>query len=134
MLLRSSAKVRFEDIEKRTSFDKTFGQNNTHVQSLPVQMKVKHKHCRKFVFTEALCVPSVCSALQNQEIEASRKFSHIRDLDLADNTENKTDLSVQILIGVDFYHCFFTGKIKKGDSGPVASETVIGWVLSGSLT
>ena len=39
-----------------------------------------------------------------------------------------------MLIGLDFYFSFVTGKIRKGLLGPVAVHTNVGWVLSGSYT
>ena len=40
---------------------------------------------------------------------------------------------MNVLIGLDFYHEFFTGNVKRelGKEGPVALETKLGWVLSG---
>ena len=56
------------------------------------------------------------------------------NLELADIDDPSTELEVGILIGVDFYHSFFTGKTIKGRSGPVASSSVLGWVLSGTFS
>ena len=39
-----------------------------------------------------------------------------------------------ILIRVDYYFNFFLGKILKISEGLVAFSTVLGWVLSGSIT
>ena len=36
-----------------------------------------------------------------------------------------------MLIGVDYYFCLFTNKVTKKLCGPVACETILGWVLSG---
>ena len=33
---------------------------------------------------------------------------------------------------MDYYFSFFTGKKRQGISGPVAMESVIGWILEGS--
>ena len=43
------------------------------------------------------------------------------------------NLPIGILIGIDYYHNFFLNNIKKGNEGPVASETILGWVLSGKI-
>ena len=42
-------------------------------------------------------------------------------------------MEVQILVGLDFYHFFFTGKTVRTKGGPTANETVLGWVLSGPI-
>ena len=40
---------------------------------------------------------------------------------------------VDILIGNDICWCFFTGDLKRGEFGPVAMKTTLGWVVSGPL-
>ena len=40
--------------------------------------------------------------------------------------------TVDILIGADYYWHFVSGNIKRGNSGPVAVETILGRVLSGT--
>ena len=42
-------------------------------------------------------------------------------------------LNIDILVGGDYYWQFFSGKIVRGIAGPVAMETSLGWVLSGSV-
>ena len=41
--------------------------------------------------------------------------------------------AVGILIGIDFYHAFMTGKIIRSKDGPIACGTRLGWVISGRL-
>ena len=52
-------------------------------------------------------------------------------LDLADFNEDNSELKIGILVGVDYYHSFFTGKLIRNVQGPVASASVFGWILSG---
>ena len=40
-------------------------------------------------------------------------------------------MAVDLLIGLDFYWDFVTGKVRRGESGPAAIHTRFGWVLSG---
>lgn len=48
--------------------------------------------------------------------------------------ENKLcNLPVGVLIGIDFYHSFFSVKSVKSKSGVTASELTLGWVLSAVL-
>ena len=57
-------------------------------------------------------------------------YPYIQGLQLACGTVNGT-VSVDLLIAADHYWSFFTGRIIRGDpSGPVALETMLGWVLS----
>ena len=42
-------------------------------------------------------------------------------------------MEVYVLIGADYYWHFLTGAIKRGESGPTALQTKVGWVLSGPV-
>ena len=63
-----------------------------------------------------------------------RSYSHLADLELADHPTEDCDSEVNVLIANDFYLSFFTGDIKRGESGPVAMKTSLGWVLSGPMS
>ena len=70
----------------------------------------------------------------NQFIELAQvQYEHLIELKLADSTDGESNLKVDILIGGDNYWKFVTGKVVRGRSGPVALETIMGWVLSGSM-
>ena len=76
-------------------------------------------------------VPHICDPLTTQTVNiCSKMYSHLTQLDLADITQEET-LEVDMLIGSDFYWEFVTGEIIRGQSGPVAVSTTLGWVLSG---
>ena len=59
------------------------------------------------------------------------QITHIEGLILADENVDGRNLDVDVLIGLDFYHDFFTGEMRKASNGPVVLESVLGWVLSG---
>ncbi|XP_066925160.1 uncharacterized protein [Clytia hemisphaerica] len=75
-----------------------------------VRFKVKRKVGKGYIDCEALCVPIVCSPIAKQDVDyAGRSFEHLDGLTLADSNEGQAE--VEILIGSDFYHEFFTGLI-----------------------
>ena len=79
-------------------------------------------------------VPKICSAISQQTIEdAQAMYPHLNGLPLADCTNGDTTLEVQVLIGGNQYWNFVSGKVCRGPSGPVAMETIFGWVLSGNV-
>ena len=83
---------------------------------------------------ELYVVPQICSPLAGQTIEiAQATHEHLIGLQLADSTESCATLNVDILVGGNYYWQFFSGKIVRGTAGPVAMETSLGWVLSGSV-
>ena len=59
------------------------------------------------------------------------KYKHLADLDLADTSSDGASMNVDLLIGSDCYWTLVTGEIRRGDTGPVAVHTRLGWVLSG---
>ena len=80
---------------------------------------------------ELTAVPNICSPLSNQTIELTQaKHSHLIILPLVDNTDGNSKLEADVLIAGDYYWSCFTGKIVCGEIGPVATETLLGWVLS----
>ena len=130
--------LKLKTIRSEKVMIKTFGQNNdSEMKTLDVvQFKVKYRRENRYVFVEAMCVPVICCPLTRQCISlAQRKFEHLKGLDLADfGGDGSGESMVGILVGVDLYHSFISGKIVKGLYGPVASESVLGWILSGPVT
>ena len=114
---------------------KTFGDVGNPVPKVldVVEFKVKHRNRNAFVVVEALCTENICSPIVNQNVSDAKKFKHLVDLDFADFEGNASSLGIDILVGVDYYHSFINGKVLRGSNGPVASESVLGWVLSGAM-
>ena len=65
------------------------------------------------VYIEALCIPLLCSPLQDQTLNGvfNENYYYLKDLALSNDT---TDKSVDLLIGLDFYFNFVTGKFHRG--------------------
>ena len=98
-----------------------------------VRFKVRHRSQRGIVkYVEALCIPTLCSPLSNQCFSETKRYDYLTSLDLADDFVDDSPIDVEILIGCDFYHSFLTGRvIHRGNECPTASESILGWVLSG---
>ena len=59
-------------------------------------------------------------------------YPHLRGLQLADSSlVNDIPTNVDILIGSDHYFDVVTDEICRGNKGPVAINTIFGWVISG---
>ena len=79
-------------------------------------------------------VPMICEPLAGQPISACiEENRHLASLDLADFSDGTSSLEVDILIGSDYYWSLVTGGVCRGNSGPIAIHTKLGWVLSGSI-
>ena len=78
-------------------------------------------------------VPHICDPLTTQPVSMCHKmYSHLSQLQLADTSQDEM-LEVDMLIGSDFYWEFMTGEVVRGQDGPVAVNTTLGWVLSGPV-
>ena len=77
-------------------------------------------------------VPIICEPIACQPISiCCNDFDHLAGMDLADYSDGNECLDVDILIGSDQYWELVTGETRRGNSGPVAICTKLGWVLSG---
>ncbi|XP_065645752.1 uncharacterized protein LOC136076206 [Hydra vulgaris] len=84
---------------------------------------------------EALCVPIICCPLQRQNMSlAGSQLKQIAKLSLADHDDGPLNFHVDILVGIDFYQSFMSGRIIRSTRDSlVASDTVLGCVLSGPI-
>ena len=90
------------------------------------------------IYVNAYVTPVVCAALRNQPIEfAASSYAHLESLPLAHfPVEGEEDLSIDILIGSNYYWLFLSGmSIRREDhrNGPVALDSRLGWILSGPV-
>ena len=111
---------------------KTFGATET--QNTPcdiVELGVNIEENETLKLT-ALVVPFICNPLTSQPINFSgQSYDHLIGLELADSAEVSDVLEIDMLIGSDSYWSLVTGQVIRGDSGPTAIHTKVGWILSG---
>ena len=114
---------------------KTFGQEHKQLQtSEVVELSVRGLDKNESISVTTYTIPLVCTHLQDESIEVTQQmYEHLLDLDFADDSSVQCGSQVDLLIGNDFYWMFFTGGIKWGESGPVAMELKLGWILSGVM-
>ena len=111
---------------------KTFG-NEKPSEKLFDVVKIKLNGMKKDFVNEVLVIPQICSPITNQMgTWVSQNYPHLKNLRLADSFDEQL-MNIDILIGTDFYHTFFTDEIIRGKSNkPVALSSHFGWVLSGN--
>lgn len=87
------------------AFGKT---NDSHIETIDVvQLKVKHLGKDRFAFIETIIYPLICLPLKRQEKKiVKNSYQHLYNLKLADRNQ----ASSECVVGIDFYHSFFTGK------------------------
>jgi hypothetical protein len=110
----------------------TFGTNEEQTQlceQVKLALVLKNGGTRQLVLHT---VPLICKPLSCQPVSlCQEKFEHLVGLDLADPAEDSSQLEVDVLVGSDQYWDLASGEIRRGQFGPVAINTELGWVLSG---
>ena len=93
---------------------KTFGSEEERIQTCDsVKFVLKSQHDQTGISLSAYAVPMICEPLQHQfTSQAQQSYDHLRDLNLADCS---------------------TGEVRRGENGPTAVGTRLGWVLSGPV-
>ncbi len=108
-----------------------FGSKRMKPQSCNVVRVEVHTKAGTTTSVDLFVVPHICEPITCQPItECLELFPHLADLELA-NDQTGDSRDVDMLIGADFYWCFVTGEIRRGEKGPVAIHTTLGWILSG---
>ena len=82
---------------------------------------------------KALSYPTICSPVKsNVTIES---FERLLGLELADDPcrFESEDESIDLLIGLNYYYDFVIGDVIRGEHGPVAVRSKLGWLISGSV-
>ena len=125
-------KLRLPSERKQTISVKTFGSTEENTQSVDVvHLCITTEHGDD-VQLSAFVIPLICDPLQSQSIvHASVTHAHLRGLKLADYSTGEDDIMVDILVGSDQYWQLVSGKVVRGEDGPTAIQTKLGWVLSG---
>ena len=75
--------------------------------------------------------PTICSILP--ALVDITKYSHLTYIELADNFTDHEASSIDVLIGSNYYWSVVNGELRKGESGPVAMNSIFGWLLSGPV-
>lgn len=103
--------------------------NTQRCEVVKVGMKMRDGTDKEF---ELFTVPLICESLTAQPIAVCvEKYDHLARLELADFSDGKTGMDVDLLVGADYYWELITGTTRRGKEGPVAIHTKVGWVLSG---
>ena len=111
-----------ETLHLNTFGDGTYRKQRCEVVTLPIRTSDS-----EYVAITALNFPIICSPLT--ERVNIQDHPHLQELELADSAESPD--SIDILIGSDHYWDFVTGETIRGDFGPIAVRSKLGWLLSG---
>ena len=98
-----------------------------------VQVSVKALDGTPNIIVEAF-VSDICYPFEYQEIDVAKScYGHLRNIQMADGNPENAPLQIDMLIGASNYWDFMTGEMRKGQSGPVALGSKLGYILSGTV-
>ena len=119
---------------QETMLIKTFGSQDKKLQSCDAVCFAVKLPDGKDMKMSAYSVPLICEPLTGQTVTLARKmYKHLNGIHLADYSTGAEPAEVDILIGSDQYWQIVTGEVRRGESGPTALRTKLGWVLSGPI-
>ena len=105
----------------------TFGERSYRKQKCEVSPFLLRTNKNEDVMISALSFPVICSPL-TAKIEVDQ-YPHLQGLQLADSSDSND--SIDVLIGSDHYWDLVKGNTVRGEFGPVAIDSMFGWLLSG---
>ncbi|XP_046861889.1 uncharacterized protein LOC124455243 [Xenia sp. Carnegie-2017] len=126
-------RLRLNSIGKETLQLNTFGQSKSKRESCEVfKVSIANKSGGEVVEIKAIAFPTICAPLPTRiNID---DYPHLHGLELADfdsSDNNGSCDSIDILIGADHYWDVVTGDVVRGENGPTAMSSKLGWLLSG---
>lgn len=82
---------------------------------------------------KAIVVPKIASSLDDSHRKTLKSLSYLKDLDLAHLPTGKDTLSIEMLIGADFFWSFVGSEAPIRGEGPTAIKSRLGYLVSGPL-
>ncbi|XP_029165401.1 uncharacterized protein LOC114936392 [Nylanderia fulva] len=109
------------------------GEKRTGVTKGKMRLTLQSRRGESPTFVNALVLPKL--TLFSGGCRSSRRtWTHLEDLELADPEFCSSD-PVDILLGADVYGTIIRQGLRKGGSkDPVAQQTSLGWILSGTVS
>ena len=125
-------KLRLKPVKREKLSLNTFGENRYKTQKCDrVNLQLQKPGISETVDISALKFPVICSALPSKV--TIHDYSHLHDLEFAENFDNDVHDTIDVLIGSDHYWDIITSKGIRADTGPTAVNSKFGWVLSGPV-
>ena len=122
-------------LRKEKLIIKTFGNENEELRECDiVQLCLRPLHDKLSIYLTAYSIQVSCSQICDQPVKfAAEKYEHLQGLQSTDNTVSESDLEITILIGSDQIWNYINGSTIRGQSGPIALESKLGYILSGPV-
>ncbi|XP_011408774.2 PREDICTED: uncharacterized protein LOC105315733, partial [Amphimedon queenslandica] len=122
-------KLSLRIVGKKDLIIATFGNTGGRRQSCKIAQAVLETNEGNTLVLNLMVVPLICEPLVGVSLnDCIRGYDHLKDLDLADPGTNGDVIELDILIGLDYYWDIVSGEVLRGDSGPTATYSSLGWL------
>ena len=126
------SKLKLEPIRREKLHLNTFGSDTFATRTCDVvHLSLQGPGRSDTIEITACTSPTICSSLPT--LVDVTKYAHLTDLELADHCDEQSNGPIDVLIGSNYYWSVVTSEMVKGDSGPVAVNSIFGWLLSGPV-
>ena len=118
-------------MKKETLHLNTFSEQNYRKQDCDVvKIRLTKPGCEEIEIC-ALGFPVICSSLPSK-VDVTQ-YPHLDNLEFTDNFDSSRSDSIDVLIGSDYYWSVVNGEAVRGETGPTAVNSKLGWLLSGPV-
>ena len=125
------SRLRLAPIRQERLHLNTFGSDTFATKACDVVQFLLQGPGQQTIEITACTSPVICSRLP--ALIDVTKYAHLAELELADDYTNPESGGIDVLIGSNYYWSVVTGEMVSGVSGPVAVNSVFGWLLSGPV-
>ena len=129
-----SSFLNLESRGQRSMTIMTFGSNKPEqVSCQRVEVGLAKDTAVEIRLISVFTIPMICEPLAQPTAQVA--LQHLKHLDGLQLSDAGTDDSFQpdLLIGIDHYWSFMTGEYIHLPNGPVAMNTLLGWIVSGPM-
>lgn len=124
------SKLKLKSVQREKLNINTFGENRFKTQKSDlVHLRLQRPGNPETIDISALTFPVICSALPLRV--NLDDHPHLQDLDLAEDFDNDNHDTIDVLIGSDYYWDIVSSESVRGESGPTAVNSKLGWLVSG---
>ena len=119
-------------VEREVLYLNTFEENRFKRQNCGVcKLNLENSRTGDGAQIQAVNFAVICSPLS---LEVRTNYAHLDGLDLTDFDQEESDDSIDVLVGADHYWDLVTGDIARGEYGPTAINSKLGWLLTSRIS
>ena len=99
-----------------------------------VSITVSDRADQESIQIETIVVEKICNPIQSYVLDIAESTNiRLNEFDLADTYHTDDEISIEILIGLDYYQSIVMVVVIRMRSGPVAIASKFGYILSGLI-